>query len=129
MNQIDKSGQKNIVIDQVSPLTSDEDPNTNIIHESLLTAFRRRLWIVVLTILVALAAGLAYVKLATPRYESTSRLYVEQNGPRILNDLEEGVMTQSNQYLYTQAELIKSADRRQPFFPTDDNYYYRLQLA
>jgi len=33
---------------------------------------------------------------------------VEQSGPRIMTETEEGVMTRSKNYLYTQAELLKS---------------------
>ena len=44
---------------------------------------------------------------AVPIYTSTARLYVEQSGPKIINEYE-GVMTRSKNYLYTQGELIKS---------------------
>ena len=43
-----------------------------------------------------------------PIYTSTSRIYVEQSGPKIITEMEVGLMTRSNNYLYTQAELLKS---------------------
>ena len=67
----------------------------------------RHRWIILFTtILFQLAAFLYFLK-ATRIYISTSRLYVEQTGPKIINEYE-GVMTRSNNYLYTQGELIRS---------------------
>jgi capsular exopolysaccharide synthesis family protein len=70
-------------------------------------AFRNR-WIILLSTVSFLAVGLLYLSKATPIYTSTSRVYVEQTGPKIINEYE-GLMTQSKNYLYTQAELIKSS--------------------
>jgi capsular exopolysaccharide synthesis family protein len=70
-------------------------------------AFRNR-WIILSSTIFFLAVGLLYLSKATPIYTSTSRIYVEQTGPKIINEYE-GVMTQSKNYLYTQAELIKSS--------------------
>jgi len=55
-----------------------------------------------------LTAGFIYISKATPIYTSTSRIYVEQSGPKIISEMEEGVMTCSKNYLYTQTELVKS---------------------
>jgi succinoglycan biosynthesis transport protein ExoP len=79
-----------------------------IVPEDLVQVIWRGRWIVLLTIAVALGVGLTYITVATPIYTSTSRIYVEQSGPRILTEAE-GLMTQSKNYLYTQAELLKSA--------------------
>ncbi|MBN1391376.1 MAG: polysaccharide biosynthesis tyrosine autokinase [Sedimentisphaerales bacterium] len=54
-----------------------------------------------------LVAAFLYILSATPIYTSTSRLYVEQSGPRIIGDFE-GTMATSKSYLYTQAEMLKS---------------------
>lgn len=78
--------------------------------EDLLQIIWRNRWIVLLTIAVAMGIGLIYITVATPVYTSTSRIYVQQSGPRILTEAE-GVMAQMTQpknYLYTQAELLKS---------------------
>ena len=62
---------------------------------------------VLLTAAASLALGLIYLIQSTPYYSSTSKIYVEQDGPKIITQ-EQGVLTQSKNYLYTQSELIKS---------------------
>jgi succinoglycan biosynthesis transport protein ExoP len=78
-----------------------------IVPEDLLQIIWRNRWIVLMTTVIVLGAGLIYVTMVTPLYTSTSRIYVQQSGPKILTEAE-GVMTQSKNYLYTQAELLKS---------------------
>lgn len=73
----------------------------------LLQIALRHRWVILLATGISLAAAFAYVLKATPIYRSSSRLYVEQEGPKIIND-NEGVMTRSGNYLYTQGELITS---------------------
>jgi uncharacterized protein involved in exopolysaccharide biosynthesis len=75
--------------------------------DSLFEVVWRNRWIVLLCIVLALTAGFVYVMNATPIFTSTSRIYVEQTGPKIIEEAQ-GVMTQSKNYLYTQAELMKS---------------------
>jgi capsular exopolysaccharide synthesis family protein len=58
-------------------------------------------------VILFLVTAFIYILKATPIYTSTSRLYVEQSGPRIIGDFE-GIQTSSKNYLYTQAELLKS---------------------
>jgi len=77
--------------------------------KSLLSVTWRSRWIVLLVTIVTIAAAFVYIRKTTPIYTSTSRIYVQQNGPRVLTETEEGVMTQSKNYLYTQAELLKSS--------------------
>jgi len=76
-------------------------------HDILQIAVRHR-WVILLTTAFVLAAAFAYILKAAPIYRSQSRLYVEQTGPRILNEYE-GVMTRSGNYLYTQGELLRSS--------------------
>jgi uncharacterized protein involved in exopolysaccharide biosynthesis len=70
------------------------------------TVWRER-WVLLTTILVSLAAAFIYLTKATSIFTSTSKIYVEQSGPKIIQGTE-GVMTQSKNYLYTQAELLTS---------------------
>jgi capsular exopolysaccharide synthesis family protein len=77
--------------------------------ESLIQIIWRNRLIVLVTTFVALIAVLVYLIRSTPIYISTSKIYVEQSGPKIIGETEEGIMTQSNNYLYTQAELLKSS--------------------
>ena len=78
-----------------------------IMSENLIQIVWRNRWIILLTTIAALAIAFIYVLKATPIYSSTSRIYVEQSGPKILTEAE-GFMTQSKNYLYTQAELLRS---------------------
>lgn len=72
------------------------------------TAWRRR-WTILLTVVVVITGAVVYIQKATPFYESTSRVYVEQSSPRIFRDSDEGLLSRSTNYLYTQAELLESA--------------------
>ena len=78
-----------------------------VISESLVKIIWQSRWIVLFATLAALGGAFAYLSKATPIYTSTSKIYVEQSGPKILEEAE-GIMTQSKNYLYTQAELLKS---------------------
>ena len=82
-------------------------PDEGLSQEGFLEIALRHRWIVLLTVILFLSAGFFYLLTATPIYTSTSRLYVEQSGPKIITEYE-GLMTQSKNYLYTQSELIKS---------------------
>lgn len=76
--------------------------------DSILFIMWRHGWIVLLGAIVGIVIGCIWIHKSTPIYESTSRIYVEQTGPKIMQELEEGFMTGSNNYLYTQAELTKA---------------------
>jgi succinoglycan biosynthesis transport protein ExoP len=76
-------------------------------QDSLLKIALRHRWLILFSVILFLGLAFGYLQKATPVYTSTSRLFVEQSGPKIISDYE-GVMTQSKNYIYTQAELIKS---------------------
>jgi len=78
------------------------------LSESLFEILWRRRWTVLVASVVALAGGFCYLQRATPLYRSTSRIYVEQSTPKIFRDYEEGMLSRSTNYLYTQAELLDS---------------------
>lgn len=78
--------------------------------ESLFEILWRRRWTVLLTALVAVVVAMLYLQRATPRYTSTSRIYVEQSGPEVWEKDASGVVTRWTNYLYTQAELIRQTD-------------------
>jgi uncharacterized protein involved in exopolysaccharide biosynthesis len=79
-----------------------------IVAENLFQIIWRGRWLMLITTILALSAAFIYILKATPIYTSTSRIFVEQSGPKIIGDLEKGVMTESQNYLYTQVELLKS---------------------
>jgi succinoglycan biosynthesis transport protein ExoP len=83
-------------------------PPIGLVPKSLIQIMWRGRWLILLTMAIVLTAGFIYISKATPIYTSTSRIYVEQTGPKIISETEEGVMTHSKNYLYTQTELIKS---------------------
>ncbi len=82
------------------------EPNGSL-QESLLFIALRHRWTILLTAILSLVIAFVYLMKTTPIYTSESRLYVEQSGPRIINEYE-GVMARSSNYLYTQGELLKS---------------------
>ena len=80
------------------------------IGESLFAILWRRRWIVLLAGLLALGGGFLYLQRATPLYTSTSRICVEQAGPQVFERDNSGMITRWDNYLYTQAERLKSTD-------------------
>jgi len=74
--------------------TVANDPRSeSSLSESLLDAVWQSRWLILLTIVLCLGAAAIYLHEATPIYKSESKLYVEQTGPRIIREMEEGVMT------------------------------------
>lgn len=82
-------------------------PDYRILSESLSQLVWRNWWIVLLVLFVALLSGVIYLLGKKPIYTSTSRVYVEQSVPKLLKEAE-GTIAPSMNYLYTQAELLKS---------------------
>lgn len=68
----------------------------------------RQCWLILGCVLAVLSGAVVYLTRSTPLHTSTSRIYVEQTGPRIIHETQPGVMTASLNYLYTQAELMKA---------------------
>lgn len=90
------------------PASPPGGPGTaTVMSASLFEIALRRRWAIAAVTVAALAAAFLYVMKATPIFTSTSRLYVEQVGPQIMNE-REGIVTQSKNYLYTQAEILAS---------------------
>ncbi|MCH8219065.1 MAG: polysaccharide biosynthesis tyrosine autokinase [Planctomycetes bacterium] len=76
--------------------------------DSLVVVLWRHSWIIIGCVVLALIGGFVYLAKATPLFTSSSRLYVEKSGPKIMSDMEEGIFTGSQNYLYTQVELMKA---------------------
>jgi len=102
-----------------SMLSEQGDSLQDILHVAL-----RHRWTILLTTVGFLLAAFVYLLKATPIFTSESRLYVEQAGPRIINEYE-GVMARSSNYLYTQGELLKSTPVLGPV--VDDRNIARLK--
>ncbi len=82
--------------------------SVGLMPENLLSILWRSRWTMLITVIIALASAFIYVNTVTPTYTSKSKIYVEQSGPKIITEMEEGVMTRSQNYLHTQAELLTS---------------------
>ena len=65
-----------------------------------------RRWVFAATVACCLAAAAGYLAVATRIYTSKAKIYVEQNGPRVMG--EQSYLNRSDNYLHTQAEVIRS---------------------
>lgn len=79
-------------------------------RDSLLQILWRGRWLMVLSVLVALAAAYGYFRTRTPLYVSTSRILVEKPGTRPRYDLPQPAGSTSSNYLQTQASMITSRE-------------------
>ncbi|MDD5459549.1 MAG: polysaccharide biosynthesis tyrosine autokinase [Phycisphaerae bacterium] len=77
-------------------------------QDNLLQIVLRHRWIILGTVLLFLFTAVFYLVKATPIYTSSSRLVIEQSGPRLISEFD-GIISRSMNYLYTQAELMKSS--------------------
>jgi capsular exopolysaccharide synthesis family protein len=75
-------------------------------NSALHVVWRRR-WTLVACVILCLAAGVAYLLKATPKYTSTSKIYVEQP-PRLLGEVQGLPVTQGSNFLQNQVERIRS---------------------
>src|SRR4051812_2559921 len=67
-----------------------------------------RRWIVIVVIILAMAVGAFQFYRATPMYRSVARVYVTQTLPKLMAADSASVMTATNNYLFTQCEVICS---------------------
>ena len=82
-------------------------PQATSLSSSFLEMIWKNRWVVMLSVVLSLAAGIIYLLKAQPMYTSSARIYVKQSGPQIITS-SEGFMTQSKNYLHTQCELLKA---------------------
>jgi polysaccharide biosynthesis transport protein len=108
------NGGGNGIDSDLAPITSGGGsaplhmPGGHLPHNDFLQVLWRGRWILLLCTVIGLSGGIAYLFNATPIYSSSAQLYVEANGPKIINDqLNAGA--QSQNFLNTQAELIRSS--------------------
>ncbi len=103
-----RKNETNNMFDGNSLHPGEQAHGEELITESLINILWRGRWFVLISVITCLALAFVYVSKATRIFTSTSRIYVEQSGPKIIADTETGIMTQSKNYLYTQAELLTS---------------------
>jgi len=73
---------------------------------NLLEVAWRNRWIVAASTMACIGVAFAHLQTTIPLYTSTSRIYVEKTGPQIFEGQLE--TRQSDSYLYTQLELLRS---------------------
>ncbi len=108
----------------------------NVPGGSLLQILWRGRWLLLLSVLLAAAGAYAYLRLATPMYESTARLLVDKPNPQLRSDAPQPAGSTLTNYLATQASMITSPEiiaaalrdpnvQTQPTF-SDPNYVREL---
>jgi len=75
-------------------------------HPTFLHTLWRRRLIILVTLLLAAGGGYAYLQIATPIYESTSRLFLQSSTPKIMGTEDSGAANKAN--LNTECALIGS---------------------
>ena len=76
--------------------------------DSLLVVLWRSRWVMLVCLLLAIDGGIAYLQNVTPIYTSTAKLYLDDAGMRISNPYDPVGQPQTDKYLCTQAEIVKS---------------------
>ena len=80
-------------------------------YDSLSQILWRGRWLLLFSMIVAAAAAYFYLRIATPMYESTSRILVEKPGERPNPAIPwQPVGSTSTNYLWTQADMIRSQE-------------------
>jgi len=73
----------------------------------LLVVWRSR-WIMLISVVIAIVAGIVYLRTATPMYTGTARLYLDYAGIRVAQPFDPASTPKTDKYLNTQAGLISS---------------------
>lgn len=92
-------------MDEGHRIIAVSNPSEAIVIARLL--WRRRL-VAIMGLASTMLVCSAYLRTATRQYTSTACIYVEQTGPRIMHEAQQGIMTESYNYLHTQTQLIRS---------------------
>ena len=92
----------------VSPSDSSAPGGAEAHRRGPLQVIWLRRWIVAVVMILAMGVGVVQFQRATPMFSSTARIYVSQNGPKLVGADMATVMSATNNYLWTQCELICS---------------------
>ncbi len=90
------------------PAPPSEQQGASLQMSMLLPVLWRRLWIIVVCLVVCTLGGWLYVKQSTPLYRSTARLFVDRAGPQLIRSGEVDGMSREFNYRLTQAEMLRS---------------------
>ena len=75
---------------------------------NLLDVCLRRKNTVAVTVILFVVAAVTYLSMATKLYTSSSRLFVEENGPRLLTQNPVSALERSESYLFRQCQVIQA---------------------
>jgi capsular exopolysaccharide synthesis family protein len=81
-------------------------PTSRANHDQLLPIFWRQRWLIVFVTFLCVAAGVAYLMIATPVYTSTARILIRPAASRMSQDSFSDPVNAN--YLYTEADLMQS---------------------
>jgi capsular exopolysaccharide synthesis family protein len=84
-----------------------QDLNQEAHRRNPLRGIWQQRWIVVGVLVLAMAAGVVYILRATPIFQSASRISIDQNGTRVVRDID-GYVGPNPNFLVTQCQIIKS---------------------
>jgi succinoglycan biosynthesis transport protein ExoP len=79
-------------------------------YDSLFQILWRGRWLALLSLLLAAAGAYAYLRFATPMYESTARLLVDKPSSQSRSDVPQPAGSTLNNYVATQAGMITSPE-------------------
>ncbi len=83
--------------------------STDFVRNSIVLVIWRRRWTLLVTVAVCLVAAMVYLAAAIPIFTSSSSIFVDQQDRRILTDNQGMGLSRSDSFLFTQAEIIRSA--------------------
>lgn len=79
-------------------------------YDSLFQILWRGWWLILLCIILALGGAIAYLRTATPQYESIARVLVDKPGQQARTDVPQPTGSTQINYLATQASMITSPE-------------------
>lgn len=106
MNMVNESGQ-DPRLTAISPYTQSNSA-MDAGSDGLSEIIWRGRWAILLSTIVAAGAAFAYLRIATPMYESTSHLLIERRNPRFESGVLQDLGSTSDHFLLTQTVVVTS---------------------
>ena len=103
-NGWERASQGNSAGGQAGPSFMQDGPPRGELVE---LAWRYR-WLMAAVMGASIVVALVYLHKAMPSYTATSRIYVQQDGPKVVNEFKGIITDQSKNFLYTQCEVLRS---------------------
>jgi polysaccharide biosynthesis transport protein len=97
----------NLALVESSPALAPIRPPAEPANDSIIEIILRQRWVVGCCIAVCAILAIAYLLIATRYYSGTAKLYVQQVGPRIMDEDQKALQT-ADAFLFTQREVMAS---------------------